>query len=102
MTRPWMKCISPSYNGYCSTQTKIRIQAGMQVRAGAVRRFGHGMLSSTVPVPLGPRSRQAFSGVFQSAPYLPLQLVMNIKSDGPSCVPHAYSFYSIASSDDPP
>ena len=29
---------------------------------------------------------RVFSGVFQTAPYLPLQLVMNIKSDGPPCV----------------
>lgn len=32
------------------------------------------------------RSQQVSSGVFQTAPYLPLQLVMNIESGGPACV----------------
>lgn len=38
------------------------------------------------PVVFGWRLLRLSSGVFETAPQLPLQLVMNIQSDGPPCV----------------
>ena len=47
------------------------------------------------------RLQQLSSGVFQSAPYMPLQLVMNIKTPGPPCVFHFQSplIHPVARSD---
>lgn len=70
---------------------RIFLQAAIDVEASKRGRVEKGPATvrySQRIIPFGRRLWELSSGVFQTAPYLPLQLVMNIKSPGPSCVFH--------------